>query len=180
MIFNSQHARAFLRLASSVRKPYRVGAHRRLLSVGTVRITAVDTLTLGEVTHDQARLLGHRGTAALKRAWLADHDRDWLDEADRTDAQQLERYTYRWGHRSAVLIRYVGVDPPRLLADVRRGQGDYTSSPGRTIDTDAEAVPAGAAVALRAAATRENFRAALEAQRALEKAQRGRDQRRAA
>ena len=141
MISHSQHARAFLRLAASIRKPYRVGAHRRLFTAGTIRVTGVDTLTLGEVTHDQARLLGHRGTAALKRAWLADHDRDWLDEADRSDAQQLARYTDRWGHRSAVLVRYVGVDPPRLLADVRRGQGDYTSSPGRSIDPDAECVP---------------------------------------
>jgi len=135
-----QPQRGLLRLASEIAKPYRPGQQRRVRSAGAIRVTSVEHLTLAQVSHEQARALGHKGTAALKRAWITSRDAAWLLDADRSDADVLRRYDERWGRRAAVLVRYVAAGRPRLLADVRRGYGDYTTSPGRTIDPDAECI----------------------------------------
>lgn len=176
--------RAMLLLAPHGRKPYRVGTLRRV-QAGRIRVVAVQTLRLRDITHDQARLLGHRGTAPFKRDWLARFDQAWLTD-ERGDDEQLDRFAARWGQRDAELVTYVHVEPPELLADVRGGHGDYTTSPSRTIDREAgcvdEAVLAQYAKMARqkSLATRETFQADLERERAIQKAEKRPYPRRAA
>jgi hypothetical protein len=131
---------AALILAGTHRKPHRPGQQRRIAGQ-TVMIQTVTALTLADITHDQARALGHKGTAAFKRAWVAHHDWPWLCREDRSDADILARYAERWAHRDAVFIRCAHVGTPRFMAPVPRGdERGYTTSAGASIDPTAECV----------------------------------------
>lgn len=106
-----------------------------------VHILSVDDTTLGAITHDDARLLGHKGTAAFKRDAVETHDHAWWMRADRTDADMLNRFAVRWAHRTAWLIRYRAAEKARFMARPVLGRsGDYTGSAARSIDPDAECV----------------------------------------
>jgi hypothetical protein len=169
------HQHALLILATNPRKPYKPGQHRRLQHIGPIHITTVTHLTLADITHQHARMLGHRGTAAHKRAWLDQHDHNWLTAELRGDQEQLDRYATRWAHRAAILVTYIPVDTPRFLAHPIPGRsGDYTPNRARSIDPDAEAVPPSTLDVERARREsqrqRESFQRDLEAERARRKA----------
>jgi hypothetical protein len=137
-----QPQRGLLRLATG--KPCRFRAGRDYTTGGNrVHVTTVDHLALGDITHDQAKALGHKGTAAFKRAWVADHDAGWLGPVDRSEADILQRFATRWAHRGAWFVRYQAAEEPRFMAEQRgraHGDGQYTPSPARSIDPDAECV----------------------------------------
>lgn len=134
--------RGLLRLATS--RPCSLKAGRdHTINGERVHVTAVNHTTLGAITHDEARLLGHKGTAAFKRAWVLDRDVAWLDAADRTDAEVLDRFTTRWAHRAAWFVRYQPAEQPRFLAtqhDILRGGDQYTANRARSIDPEAEVI----------------------------------------
>lgn len=127
-------------------KPYKPGQQRRTRRHGTIHITTITHLTLADITHDHARQLGHRGTAAHKRAWLDQHDHAWVSRETRGDQEQLDRYATRWGHREAILVTYTIPERPRYIAVTGRGDvnndttsptfgnADYTTSRSRAID----------------------------------------------
>jgi hypothetical protein len=162
--------------ATDRRKPLRPGQHR-VLAHTRVRITNVTSTTLGNVNASDAKAAGYRTLTAWRTTWLNDHDDRWLDKEHRSLDEQLRRFQTRWAHQPCELVRYVQVQAPRLLADTRNGKGDYTTNPARCIDREAGAVvepdPRYVQQArLSSIATRENFQADLEAERALRKAQR--------
>jgi hypothetical protein len=162
--------------ATDRRKPLRPGQHR-VLAHTRVRITNVTSTTLGQVNATDAKAAGYRTLTAWRTTWLTTHDHPWLSREHRTLDEQLRRFTTRWAHQPCELVRYVQVQAPRLLADTRNGKGDYTTNPARCIDREAGAVvepdPRYVQQArLSSIATRENFQADLEAERALRKAQR--------
>ena len=134
--------RGLLQLATG--RPCRLKAGRdHTINSERIHVTAVDRVELGAITHDQARLLGHKGTAAFKRAWVLAREVAWLDAADRTDAEVLERFTTRWAHRGAWFVRYHAAEEPRFMADQHgraHGDGQYTTSAARSIDPDAECI----------------------------------------
>jgi hypothetical protein len=132
---------AALFLAADPHKPYRTGQQRRIAG-RTVMIHSVQALTLGDVTHDQARALGHKGTAAFKRAWVAAHDKDWASEAPRGDAETIGRFTQRWGPKEAVFVAYAVIGAPRFMARNPSNGPAYTTSAALSIDPSAECVPA--------------------------------------
>jgi hypothetical protein len=163
--------RALLILATDPRKPYKPGQQRRLQHTGPIRINTVTHLHLGDITHQHARMLGHRGTAAYKRAWLNQHDRPWLERELRGDQEQLDRYQTHWAHREAILITYTAIDNPKYLAHPIPGRsGDYTPNRHRSIDPDAEAIPPSPLDVERARREsqrqRESFQRDLEQERA--------------
>jgi hypothetical protein len=139
------HQHALLTLATNPRKPYKPGQQRHTRHTGPIRITTVTHLHLGDITHQHACMLGHRGTAAHKRAWLDQHDHPWLTRELRGDQEQLDRYQQRWAHREAILVTYTILERPRYLAAAGRGDinpdgnADYTTSRSRAID-DLEAI----------------------------------------
>jgi len=137
-----QPQRGLLRLATG--KPCRLKAGRDHTTNGNrTHVTTVDHLALGDITHDQARLLGHKGTAAFKRDWISSRDRTWLLAADRADSEILERFQARWAHRGAWFVRYQAAEEPRFLAaqqDILRGGEQYTPNRARSIDPDAECI----------------------------------------
>lgn len=152
-----------------------------------VRITGLRTSALGDMTPLDARACGHVSIPAFQIAWVRDHDRAWMARhADQLDARRvthvaadyvlLDRFAARWRDREAWVITVVHVEAQHLLADVRKGRGDYTTSPGSTIDMGAECVDAATLerYALKARASQDNFKAALRAERDAQHAARGR------
>jgi hypothetical protein len=164
-------------------KPLRVGQHRTMQGKRG-RVTSITPTTLGALTRDDARLLGHRTLTAMRIDWLARRDKDWLNAVPRVLDEQLRRFNTRWAHKPCDVVTYVRVAPaPRLLAAAGRGiddgtgNVDYTHRPARCIDREAGAVvepdPRYVQQArLSSIATRENFQADLEAYRAQRKAER--------
>jgi len=178
--------RGLLRLATG--RPCRFKAGRDHSSdVTRTPGHSVTRPTLGGLTHDDARLLGHKGTAALKRSWVAQRDASWLAAGERSDADVLQRFAARWAHRGVWLVRYRAAEEPRFMAAGRGtvsadGNGDYTATPTRSIDPDAECVDRAtqdryAKDALAFCIGRQIARAK---QAQAEKAERGRSMRRAA
>ena len=133
--------RGLLQLATG--RPCRLKAGRdHTINSERIHVTDVDRVELGAITHDQARLLGHKGTAAFKRHWITGHEERWL-EAERTEADILDRFATRWAHRVAWFVRYHAAEEPRFMADQHgraHGDGQYTTSAARSIDPDAECI----------------------------------------
>ncbi len=169
------------------------------------RVKVLDTHEewLGEITFADVRREGFRTTDDFRAAWVARRDKPFMRAlVDIDDTTAREAAIARFVRRHAatrvhvvffevVAVRHVDVATQRewwtgdvrsLLADSRKGRGDYTHSPGQTIDRDAECVDdlSLARYSKAAEAQRLSFRADLEKARAERKAQRGRAQRRAA
>lgn len=78
----------------------------------------ITTIRLGAVSVPDAFKAGFEGLEPLRELWVS---RWRVDPSDGLPVQAIE-------FRRDLLER------PRFLADVRAGQGDYSSSPARTID----------------------------------------------
>jgi hypothetical protein len=117
--------------------------HDHTINGVRTRVLTVQTTQLGEITHDHAKALGHKGTAAFKRAHINRYDTRWLlnaGQAGRGDQEILDRFNTRWASRSAWLVFYTPAEAPRYLARhpggtiTQDGNADYTSTPSRAID----------------------------------------------
>lgn len=154
-------------------------------------ITDVRREWLGEIDFAGAKACGHRTTDDFKLAWtrsadrISDSDERWalreLSDDGLRDAL-LARFTRRHAATEVWVVSFrVSEGRDRFLAAGSRG-GDYTTTPARALDPDAPCVGdlELARMAKEAEAHRLKFRAALEAERAERKAERGRSMRDAA
>lgn len=151
-------------------------------------ITAVRREWLGQVTFADAKAMDYRTTDDFKLAWTRRVDRigasveRWavreLGE-DGLRAELLARFNRRHAATEVWVVDFrISEGRDRFLAAGSRG-GDYTSTPARALDPDAPCVDeiSQARYAKAAEAHRASFRAALEAERAERKAERGRSMR---
>lgn len=155
------------------------------------RVAIVDRYRapLGRLTPRDVKACGHTSTAAFMHAWVRDHDKAWMERNDdrldamsdvAADALILARFHRLWADREVWVITVRNVAERHLLADPRKGRGDYTNSPGQTIDRDAECVDKATQDRISAKAKVKNiklratFQDDLEKERAAKKAERGR------
>lgn len=109
-----------------------------------VKALAVRQERVGAITHDDAKREGHRNTAAFKVAWVARYGwrKEW-DEDTPADEELLAIFERRHAGTLVHVVTFQPAETPMLLADVRKGRGDYTRSPGQTMDRGAECVDIG-------------------------------------
>lgn len=167
-------------------------------------LSITEAVELGELTRQEANAEGYggvRGSLLFRDAWLERYDRAWMtkrkaaldaatmDHGALLAAEHIWDLATRYRDRHAATLIHVitwqACEAPDIyLADTRRGQ-DYTANPGRAIDlapvpprafVDAEARRADEAGVKQ----RASFAAALAAERAQRKADRGRSFRHAA
>lgn len=152
-------------------------------TVARIRVTDTHEQWLGQITFTDARREGHRTTDDFRAAWTTTHDKAWmatiLDEDDMARDAAIARFNRRHAATRVHVISFELVtDTHLLLADVRRGRGDYTPSPGQTIDRDAECIDTATqeryakTARERGLETRRSFQRDLEAERARRKATR--------
>lgn len=159
----------------------------------TLRAVVVDRWqeSLAEMTEHDARALGHGTKAgnihAARAEWVELHDAAWVDHHKVRLAAVFgpgvvhdilcRRFEQRWAGVVVWVVEVRGFDGTRrLLADVRKGRGDYTRSPTLTIDRECEPVEGRVQrrYAIDALASQENFKAVLDEARAAKHAARGR------
>jgi hypothetical protein len=114
--------------------------------LGHVRVVARERRPL-HITVALAKTEGHDSIDAMKKAWVREHDRAWIDKhhCDFAWARYvghgtvslilLERFRQRWEGREVWTVCFSLATPVRFLArPVVRVQGDYTPTVGRAID----------------------------------------------
>lgn len=110
-----------------------------------IRIVRERTEPNGDAELGDVKLEGHGNLDAFKQRWVGWHDTAWLEALNGTAPpealkQAVHRFDARHAHRLVDVITLVVVhDAPRFLA-ILDGHGDYTRSPTRSIDPDAECV----------------------------------------
>jgi len=106
-----------------------------------IRITAVQgpkqQFTLGQLTIQDARALGHTRLDHLWRHWITNHDQTWLGRAihDGTDTEhEIERrFQDEWASKLVWLLRFEidHTETPRMLSSIVGGSHQYRSGPDR-------------------------------------------------
>lgn len=118
-------------------------------SIGRLKVLDVQESRLGDITYQEARAEGHKGTGYWKAAYVRHHDRRWLEALEQHTGEVDEpvlvaRFDARHAHKPCWVVTLQRVvDIPRFMADQRvktTGDGQYTPTPARSIDPTAECV----------------------------------------
>lgn len=108
-------------------RTYAVQPGRGKEEIGRIAVTAVRDELLDSITFEDAREEGFRTRAEFARYWLHLHDSAWLDrfpdEDPATDAQVLDRFTSRHGHKRVWVLTFQIYDRLWLLAPAARPAG---------------------------------------------------------